>query len=72
MRVLLVNRKTGLYYQSQGSWTLDPEAAVDFGGSIKSGSFALEQGVEPAEICWITAMPGPTCNYQSRGRSKPA
>ncbi len=50
MRVLLLNTKTGLYYQSQDSWTGDSETAKDFGGSINAAVFAQEHSLDNTEI----------------------
>jgi hypothetical protein len=50
MRVLLLNTKTGLYFQSSDSWTSDPESARDFGTSLKAAIFAQDQLLEDLEV----------------------
>ncbi len=50
MRVLLLNNETGLYFEGQGAWTANAEAAKDFGGSIKAAVYAQEHCLEHTEI----------------------
>ncbi len=50
MRVLLLNNQTGLYFQAKDSWTASPDAAMDFGGSIKAAIYAQEHCLQHTEI----------------------
>ncbi|HYG35925.1 MAG TPA: hypothetical protein VEC99_14130 [Clostridia bacterium] len=51
MRVLLLNTKSGLYYQSPDTWTAEADSATDFGSSLKAAVFAQEQSLENIEVC---------------------
>ena len=50
MRVFLVNSKTGLYFQSQDSWTDDPAQAKDFGTSHRANVYAEDNCLEDLEV----------------------
>jgi len=50
MRVFLLNRKTGLYLESQDSWTANPERAKDLGTSHRANVYAQDHCLEDLEI----------------------
>jgi len=50
MRVLLLNPKTGLYFQSRDSWSKEPEKAKVFESSLQAIMFAQEQCLEEIEV----------------------
>ena len=50
MRVILLNTKTGLYFQSQDSWTPDPDLAKDFGNSHRASLYAQDNCLEDLEV----------------------
>jgi hypothetical protein len=50
MRVLLLDSKTGLYFQTEGAWTMDPQQARNFGTSFRAGAFAQDYGLANLEV----------------------
>lgn len=50
MRVLLLDPKTGLYFQAEGSWTMDPQQARNFETSFRAGAFAQDHGLSNLEV----------------------
>ena len=50
MRVLLLDPKTGTYFQAEGAWTTDPQQARNFGTSFRAGAFAQDQGLSNLEV----------------------
>ncbi len=50
MRVLLLDPKTGSYFQSEGAWTADPQQARNFGTSFRAGAFAQDHGLPDLEV----------------------
>ena len=50
MRVLLLNTKTGLYFESSNSWTANAQAARDFQDSRQAAVYAQELQHEDVEI----------------------
>ena len=50
MRVLLLDPKTGLYFQAESAWTMDPQQARDFGTSFRAGAFAQDHGLAHLEV----------------------
>jgi hypothetical protein len=50
MRVLLMNPRTGLYFQSQDSWSAEPEKAKIFESSLQAVIFAQQQRLEGVEV----------------------
>jgi len=50
MRVFLLNTKTGLYLESEDSWTTNPEQAKDFGTSHRANVYAMDNCLEDLEI----------------------
>ncbi len=50
MRVLLCDKKTGLYFQSPDRWTSEAVEARDFRSSLKAVVFAEDRGLADAEV----------------------
>ncbi len=50
MRTLLRQTSSGRYYQSLGKWTLDPEAAHDFGSIARAVSFVRKADLADMEV----------------------
>ncbi len=50
MRVLLRNRKTGLFFQFPDQWIDDPSLAVDFTDSRQAVRLVQEMGLKKVDI----------------------
>jgi hypothetical protein len=50
MRVLLLDPKSGSYFQAEGAWTMDPSQAHNFGTSFRAGAFAQDHGLGNLEV----------------------
>jgi hypothetical protein len=50
MRILLINAKTGLYFESLNSWTANPQTAKDFHNGREAAVFAQELSHGDLEI----------------------
>ena len=50
MRVLLINKKNGLYFEGPNSWTNNPQTAKDFQNSRGAAVFSQELCGEDVEI----------------------
>ena len=50
MRVLLLNTKTGLYFDSSNSWTANAQAAKDFQDSRQAAVYAQEIHQDDVQI----------------------
>ena len=48
MRILLQNCKNFLYYATDGSWTQNPDHALDFKSSVRALEFCRDQ--RPADV----------------------
>jgi len=50
MRILLLDPKTGLYFQAEDAWTMDPQQARNFATSFRAGAFAQDHGLANLEV----------------------
>ena len=53
MRVILRNRRTGLYYASWNRWVPDPSRALDFDKIKHAGRLAFKEGAAELEVVLI-------------------
>ncbi len=54
VRTLLRNVPTGLYVQSEGSWTGDPERALDFKTMSRAIRFVEQTGLRRMELAFVS------------------
>ena len=59
MRVILRNRKTGLFYASYDQWVPDPAQALDFDEIEHAGQLAFEMGHTELEV--VLSYDDPVC-----------
>jgi len=52
MRVILCDRKTGLYFEAPGQWTSEAAQARNFQSGPKAILFARENQMDDAEVFW--------------------
>ena len=50
LRVILRNKKSGLYYASRNRWVADPTCALDFDDIEHVGRLAFEEDVTQLEV----------------------
>jgi hypothetical protein len=50
MRVILRNRRTGLYYAICNQWVSDPSQALDFDKIEHAGQLVFEEGLTGLEV----------------------
>jgi hypothetical protein len=54
MRTLLRNVPTGLYVQSQGSWTGNPDQATDFKSMSQAIRYVEQAGLRRMELAFVS------------------
>ncbi len=52
MRILLCDKRTGLYYQSNGQWGSERDSAQNFGTSPAAILHARENNLNQVEVFW--------------------
>lgn len=50
MKALLQQVETGLYFQTTGEWTPQPESAHDFKSSVTARTYCLRHGMDGVQI----------------------